>query len=441
MTSEIEKQVASVLLDEEKCASVSGMSFQFSQNRQQAATALEKVLHEKHSDERKFTVTKCVVSEEQQEQVPCTGTSRCVHTLISTRFFPASRSPTSFSLIRSVFKLEKQDFVADAMEQDDAFLYAASTENGESISTGHERDMTAFRTKLQDNQLPPCAKQLLIEPSPHLPAIPVGDDSDMKYATLAAPTTTATRKKGKATTANDFFKSKSKGAVAEDGKENNAKEKARTSTNTAVAKKPAASKKQAPKISATANPAQKKPTAASKPSENKKIGNADDFVGDVDDSDDEEDTMDVDDGSNDSVEVIEKVSSKKTSKPAAKKAAAKKRAPLQDSDDDEESDGEEKDAMDEDAAPKKKKELAPPTHRPRRKKMVEKTYVDCHGYLVSETVEEWEDIPEEELKQEAEQKKVASQAQPKPAAKKKSKAAAGKPKLKQGNIMGFFQKK
>lgn len=74
MMTETEKRVASWLLEEEKCVSVAGIAFTGSQNRQQAASVLEKVLRETHSDEKKFTVTKCVVSEEKEAEIPCTGT-------------------------------------------------------------------------------------------------------------------------------------------------------------------------------------------------------------------------------------------------------------------------------------------------------------------------------------------------------------------------------
>jgi len=73
-TNEAEARVASWLLEEEKCVSVAGIAFTGSQNRQQAASVLEKVLREKHDDKKKFTVTKCVVSEENLSATPCTGT-------------------------------------------------------------------------------------------------------------------------------------------------------------------------------------------------------------------------------------------------------------------------------------------------------------------------------------------------------------------------------
>jgi len=73
MTPETESRVASWLLEEEKCVSVSGIAFTGSQNRQQAADVLEKVLRAKHGDDQKFVVTKCVVSEEKKDEIPCTG--------------------------------------------------------------------------------------------------------------------------------------------------------------------------------------------------------------------------------------------------------------------------------------------------------------------------------------------------------------------------------
>jgi len=333
----------------------------------------------------------------------------------------------------------KQDYSADAMEQDDSFTYAASTENGESISTAHERDMAHFRDCLQANQLPQIPAQLLIQPSSKLPSQPaVTEDNDvvMEDAVATAPvsTSSAVRKKGKTTTAASFFKTKA-AAAKEEGKENK---------QVAAPSKKAAPKKPAAKTAA-AKSAPQKAGAPSQPMESKgkKVGNADDFVGDLEDSDDDDEAMEVDE-EEDSVEVVEAAPSKKKARKPAAKKAAKKRVQLDDSDEDEEP---EKvtgamDAFVKESPNKPQQQPQLPSHRPRRKKLVEKTTVDKAGYLHTETVEVWEEIPEEELKKEAERKKEASKTLPVPAAKKKTKAASGKPtKLKQGSLMGFFQKK
>ena len=92
-TTEAEARVASWLLEEEKCVSVAGIAFTGSQNRQQAASVLEKVLREKHDDEKKFTVTKCVVSEENLSATPCTGT--LVFAISSARLTVCTAAETS----------------------------------------------------------------------------------------------------------------------------------------------------------------------------------------------------------------------------------------------------------------------------------------------------------------------------------------------------------
>jgi hypothetical protein len=71
----------------------------------------------------------------------------------------------------------------------------------------------------------------------------------------------------------------------------------------------------------------------------------------------------------------------------------------------------------------------------RRKKLVEKTIME-NGYLKTETVTVWEDVDEDE----EEAKPSTSSKTSKAAAPAKSKSAPTKGK-KQGNLMGFFQKK
>eukprot|EP00804_Cyclotella_cryptica_P000796 CCRYP_001060-RA/>CCRYP_001060-RA protein AED:0.15 eAED:0.15 QI:0/-1/0/1/-1/1/1/0/432 len=72
----------------------------------------------------------------------------------------------------------------------------------------------------------------------------------------------------------------------------------------------------------------------------------------------------------------------------------------------------------------------------RRKKLVEKTIME-NGYLKTETVTVWEDVEEEE---EEVRPPTSSSKTTKAAAPAKSKSAPAKGK-KQGNLMGFFQKK
>mmetsp|Transcript_6485 Transcript_6485/g.7146 ORF Transcript_6485/g.7146 Transcript_6485/m.7146 type:complete len:151 (-) Transcript_6485:148-600(-) len=75
--------------------------------------------------------------------------------------------------------------------------------------------------------------------------------------------------------------------------------------------------------------------------------------------------------------------------------------------------------------------------RKRRKKLVDKTTMDSNGYIHTETVTEWEDVPEEELV-------AASEQRTKPivtAAIAKKKKVTSTKHMKQAGLMGFFQKK
>jgi hypothetical protein len=187
---------------------------------------------------------------------------------------------------------------------------------------------------------------------------------------------------------------------------------------------------------------------------NDEVGNADDFVGDLDDDDDDDDDDDVVD-----------VTVKETVEPVVvrenkKKAASNKRRTIaiddDDDDDDYDDNGKSKKhkeaklpvtgAMDAFATTSQKSETADvhddskPKKR-RRKKLVEKTTMDPNGYLHTETQEIWEDVPSDE--DEPVSKSISSKkAPPKlaPVTKKKS-AANGKSGMKQGNLMGFFKKK
>lgn len=238
------------------------------------------------------------------------------------------------------------------------------------------------------------------------------------------------------------------------------------------------------------NFAMKKKSNVSTPSSSDIVGNADDFVGDLDDDDeddeDEENSMEDpekimdnnDDVNNPNDVVMEEVTEdKKSSKSnkTSKRSLSKERT-----DDDDIMDSEEKlteptkgamDAFVSNNGSKTSKEGngLQRQHPRRRKKMVEKTYVDSRGYLHTETQEVWEEIPSDEendtvmsqqhlsSKHQQESTSIPSKKQQvlpsngggastssttrtnsKPNVKKGGAHASN---LKQGNLMGFFAKK
>lgn len=212
------------------------------------------------------------------------------------------------------------------------------------------------------------------------------------------------------------------------------------------------------------------------------VGNADDFMGDVDDEDDDDDDSHEDD-------IVTN----------AKDADSKSRAEVHVMDVDDDDDHLDEDAMetekiattidgnnsdDEEERYNKKGAMdafvvpavasvhndTAGTSRRRRKKLVEKTFVDAKGYLHTETQEVWEEVLSDDddnekkntnndgnhrssssakdgTKKQQQQviggnAKAASSKRLPPSTKGGKKTAGGKnDKLKQGNLMGFFAKK
>ena len=159
----------------------------------------------------------------------------------------------------------------------------------------------------------------------------------------------------------------------------------------------------------------------------KKVGNADDFVGDVDDDEDEDD--------NDAMEVVRPSRKPRagTRQPSSVKPAENdvsleaqdiKVAPVSG-------------AMD--AFAKKttdeNKQSGEQKRKRRRKKLETKTSMDARGYLHTETVEVWEEIPSDEDEKESSivAHKLSHRSAP---AKKKASV-----NMKQGSLKGFFTTK
>uniref|UniRef100_A0A7R9WRW4 DNA polymerase delta subunit 3 n=1 Tax=Craspedostauros australis TaxID=1486917 RepID=A0A7R9WRW4_9STRA len=85
--------------------------------------------------------------------------------------------------------------------------------------------------------------------------------------------------------------------------------------------------------------------------------------------------------------------------------------------------------------------------RARRKRLVEKTYME-NGYLHTKMETVWEEIPEDELRSEDNKRRtkkpIASSSSSSSSKKSKSKSTSGKSKptgMKQGTLMGFFKPK
>lgn len=305
-------------------------------------------------------------------------------------------------------------------------LFALSLSNDdqpfETIQTAHERDMVRLRDRVAENSIG-------MDPVVHMDIIGTSEEvqeemrvrRERQGVLVDAPPPNKPRVKKTATTAASFFTAKkasssSKVKVAEKEKENLAiKEKKQTTT-------PAVGKKDA------------------KPIASKKVGNVDDFLGDMDDDDDDERPGKSNDGG-DPME-IEPVAPKPTRRKASKKEVID--VPMDVDEDNNSDNGEDKfqvsGAMDAFATVKKP---TPPKNigQKRRRKIVkEVTTVDEKGYLHTENQEVWEDIPEGEEEKAPVRSKTTSSSRTKPA-KKAETNSKGQSMLKQNTLMGFFQKK
>lgn len=169
----------------------------------------------------------------------------------------------------------------------------------------------------------------------------------------------------------------------------------------------------------------------------KVVGNADDFVGDMDEEEDSEDDAE-------SMEEEEKEVPKPPLPVGKPKAAARKAtrtATTRSDSDDEQKETVEKDSTEAEETNAKKSTSTDngdvTRKRARRKKMVEKTCTDEHGYLHTTTEVIWEDVPSDE---EDAYITVSSRTNKNTKTTKKTNPPPKKV-LKQGSILGFFAKK
>ena len=185
----------------------------------------------------------------------------------------------------------------------------------------------------------------------------------------------------------------------------------------------------------------KTPVSDSQPDEkenNKRpesVGNADDFIGDEEESDEEMMEEEV-----------------RHQKPTVVRGRASRPKDVDDqimiADDQEEAEKNEEvtskakptiyGAMDDFAKPKELSQESTSDankRRRRRKRLVEKTTMDKDGYLHTEKQEIWEDIPTDE------EDEVAKKSKPAPAPTRPKKTISKVAEMKQGSLKGFFSKK
>lgn len=332
-------------------------------------------------------------------------------------------------------------------------VYSLALAETESVHTAHEKNMAQYRDMLQEEDSPQASHTTMaLEPTLHQHSIQSEDFGKERMTAHASQEqrlsgrvvagagasmpssnrmTAASKKPArKATTAANFFASKP-----------SSKSKATstaTTKKTSTAKKPPAAKKTKTdhtKPKAAYKKKKKKndgpedmdvdddddDTAVQEEKENsvnKKVGNADDFVGDEDEDEDFLESERERKRRNDARE-------KKTKARATKKT----KEPVEEEDDDEPVD-KVHGAMDAFAQHQEKKPQAVSKNK-RRKRLVEKTTMDANGYIHTETQAVWEDVDDEEEEESA----------PAKAAPVKKAPIKNTKNMKQGSLMGFFKKK
>lgn len=340
-----------------------------------------------------------------------------------------------------VFTLSTEKVVGSSVKCDDtSFLLSLST-GPETFSTAQERNLANLRDSMANTNIAHACD--IISPAPQLQNLldqkPDTQQEKNESSTLAAPKVSQ-----KATTAAAFFgkATKDRKPNRSDGDSDNSQTKpVSNAASSAKSKVNSRGKKPAQNVFQRAAVTGKNKAKASTKQDEKEnnkqsrkvpIGDADDFVGDMDEEEDEEEE-----------------------KPAAsqKPLLRGRRKPEPTDNDDEvmiEDSGDEiaKDAakptihgaMDDFAKPKEA-QLSQDSEggekrRRRRKKIVKKAYTDEKGYLHTESQEVWEDVPSDE---EEETKKKP--AKPVSAPTRPKKKAAKSTDMKQGSLMGFFKKK
>ena len=343
--------------------------------------------------------------------------------------FVASHLKCCLRLAFTVFRLSNQ-VIQDTnsppwKDNDKCVLYGLST-GEEAFATAQERYLAQLRgVKENANVALACD---LIAPAP---AVQQLMDTKATTAAVDIPETSlaAPRSARKTTTAASFFGKQKTDKCSSDSQSKLSMNKASAGKKTTSHPATVTSMFQRAASSTSSTTSSSKPKAEEKENNKrtKAIGNADDFVGDEEESEDEEEA------------------------PVQKPAVVRERARPSADDlvlmDEDREDNEPVHsnakatvygAMDDFAKPKEPAAATDeePKRRRRRKRLVDKTTMDEHGYLHTETQEIWEDIPSDEERAEEEAKKAKAPASIRP--KKKVVKASG---MKQGSLMGFFKKK
>ena len=359
-----------------------------------------------------------------------------------------------------MFRLVTPSKKEDLTESSTVFAIS-SKESGEPIETAYERDMVS---NVDDDAVEPSAfapadaLQKFIQLPPPQRVRATNADGGMSTNKSSFSSSSSSKFKKTATTAASFFaksaaasktsssstaakSSKSKGSSTNSSK---SKSSSTTSGSKGLFVKAATTKSVDGKENNKSTVSSKKKDAKKKAGDDdEKVGNADDFVGDLEDTDDEEEN---DNDVSFEGEGRERSSSAKDDDDApspAKKQKTKKApaVPVHGAMDDFCSSGDKPNSTSADVGASTSGNRI----RKRRKKMVEKTYMQ-NGYLKTETQVVWEDIPTDEEEEEAAKtsSSITSSLMKSSAgipSRKTNKTAKKPQEMKQKSLMGFFAKK
>ena len=360
-----------------------------------------------------------------------------------------------------MFRLVTPSKKEDLTESSTVFAIS-SKESGEPIETAYERDVVS---NVDDDAVEPSAfapadaLQKFIQLPPPQRVRATNADGGMSTNKSSFSSSSSSKFKKTATTAASFFaksaaasktsssstaakSSKSKGSSTNSSK---SKSSSTTSGSKGLFAKAATTKSVDGKENNKSTVSSKKKEDAKKKAgdDDEKVGNADDFVGDLEDTDDEEEN---DNDVSFEGEGRERSSSAKDDDDApspAKKQKTKKApaVPVHGAMDDFCSSGDKPNSTSADVGASTSGNRI----RKRRKKMVEKTYMQ-NGYLKTETQVVWEDIPTDEEEEEAAKtsSSITSSLMKSSAgipSRKTNKTAKKPQEMKQKSLMGFFAKK
>lgn len=476
---EILNEVWSWIHNEVKCISVRYISFHFHVSRNVACEILKEIPTWKKGDEDiQYELIRCVIVAVSKKQDGDVETS-----------FPKQVMQLKRNVISS-----KNNNNKNALLLEEGTIYSLCVKNecngNNNVIAAHERDMVYVREQkkamLSQCIIPtilPSLELLTVSPSsPNNNSSKVNstisggvkpiqkkdekkkvstsstvdskeNQEPNKKATVATTKSTIKSSNKKATTASSFFglskvsTTKPKSKKSDDDtttKKTNEKSTISGSTqDIAKSAKTTTSKRlQLTKISArTTKPSTKKQKMTSS-------GNVDDFIGDMDENEEE-----------DEEEEREQPSQRSKVLPTASKPRAKKKQkqekkpepiPNAEEDDDEDNhlirydDEPDTGAMDSFIQQNTNAQPKPPNpHKGKKKRLVDKQYMDSNGYLITEKAEEWVDVDVADVEEEKvvdpskdNEKKKSSNI----SAYKKQKVGNTKG-LKQGSLTSFFKKK